>query len=121
MLSPTVQVAVVDALGIKQTFRADRLMLDCGTGKIEIRAGHSIMLVGFVSLFGALRLKAGGEVSSAMKGMDRLLPIHHKASIQDLLEARDQLLMVEMESVNALRDFHLFRVRLRATTQEMIR
>lgn len=86
----------------------------------------------------ALRLKAGGEVSSAKKEMDRLLPFitdnttellplarqqielvriaysNNKASLQDLLRARDQLLMVEMERVNALRDFHLARVRWRA-------
>ena len=40
--------------------------------------------------------------------------VNSKASLQDLLRARDQLLMVEMETVTALRDFHLARVRLRA-------
>ncbi len=86
----------------------------------------------------ALRLKAGGEVASAKKEMDRLLPFidentaqllplarqqiervreaytNNKASLQDLLRARDQLLMVEMDRVNALRDFHLARVRWKA-------
>lgn len=86
----------------------------------------------------ALRLKAAGQVSSAKKEMERLLPFitennrqllplarqqiervreayaNNKASLQDLLKARDQLLMVEMDRVNALRDFHLARVRWRA-------
>jgi outer membrane protein, heavy metal efflux system len=86
----------------------------------------------------ALRLKASSEVSSAKKEMDRLLPFitenttqllplarqqiervretyaNNKASLQDLLRARDQLLMVEMDRVNALRDFHLARVRWKA-------
>ncbi len=86
----------------------------------------------------ALRLKAGGEVASAKKEMDRLLPFinenttqllplarqqiervreayaNSKATLQDLLRARDQLLMVEMDRVNALRDFHLARVRWKA-------
>ena len=86
----------------------------------------------------ALRLKAGSEVASARKEMDRLLPFiientaqllplarqqiervretytNNKASLQDLLRARDQLLMVEMDRVNALRDFHLARVRWKA-------
>ena len=39
---------------------------------------------------------------------------NNKASLQDLLRARDQLLMVEMDRVNALRDFHLARVRWKA-------
>lgn len=86
----------------------------------------------------ALRLKAQGEVSSAKKQMERLLPFltestnqllpmarqqiervreaysNNKASLQDLLRARDQLLMVEMTAVDALRDFHLARVRWKA-------
>jgi cobalt-zinc-cadmium efflux system outer membrane protein len=86
----------------------------------------------------ALRLKAAGEASAAKAEMERLLPYvtenntqlaplarqqidrvreayaNNKASLQDLLRARDQLLMVEMETVTALRDFHLARVRLRA-------
>ncbi len=86
----------------------------------------------------ALRLKAGSEVASAKKEMDRLLPFitenttqllplarqqiervretyaNNKASLQDLLRARDQLLMVEMDRVNALRDFNLARVRWKA-------
>lgn len=86
----------------------------------------------------ALRLKAAGEVSSAKKEMEELLPFitentvqllplsrqqielvreayaNNKASLQDLLRARDQLLMVEMDRVNALRDFHLARVRWKA-------
>lgn len=86
----------------------------------------------------ALRLKAAGEVSSAKKELERLLPFltenntqilplarqqvervreayaNNKASLQDLLRARDQLLMVEMEGVKALRDFHLAKVRWRA-------
>ena len=86
----------------------------------------------------ALRLKAGGEVASAKKEMDRLLPFitenttqllplarqqiervreayaNNKASLQDLLRARDQLLMVEMDRVKALRDFHLAKVRWKA-------
>jgi cobalt-zinc-cadmium efflux system outer membrane protein len=86
----------------------------------------------------ALRLKAQGEVSSARKEMERLLPFltentgqllpmakrqielvreaygNNKASLQDVLRARDQLLMVEMDTVDALRDFHLARVRWKA-------
>jgi outer membrane protein, heavy metal efflux system len=86
----------------------------------------------------ALRLKAAAEVSSAKKEMDRLLPFitenntqllplarqqiervreayaNNKAALQDLLRARDQVLMVEMDQVTALRDFHLARVRWRA-------
>ena len=86
----------------------------------------------------ALRLKAGSEVASARKEMERLLPFitenttqllplarqqiervretytNNKASLQDLLRARDQLLMVEMDRVNALRDFNLARVRWKA-------
>ncbi len=93
----------------------------------------------------ALRLKAGGEVASAKKEMDRLLPFidentaqllplarqqiervretytNNKASLQDLLRARDQLLMVEMDRVNALRDFHLARVRWKAALGQNIR
>jgi cobalt-zinc-cadmium efflux system outer membrane protein len=86
----------------------------------------------------ALRLKAQGEVSSARREMERLLPFltentgqllpmakqqielareaygNNKASLQDVLRARDQLLMVEMNTVDALRDFHLARVRWKA-------
>ena len=86
----------------------------------------------------ALRLKAGSEVSAARKEMERLLPFvnenanqllpmaqqqidrvregysNNKASLQDLLRARDQLLMVEMNTVEGLRDFHLARIRLKA-------
>ena len=93
----------------------------------------------------ALRLKAAGEVSSAKKEMERLLPFitentdaassagkaadrararslcNNKASLQDLLRARDQLLMVEMDAVNALRDFHLARVRWKAALGQNIR
>lgn len=93
----------------------------------------------------ALRLKAAGEVSSAKKEMDRLLPFitenttqllplarqqiervresyaNNQASLQDLLRARDQLLMVEMDRVNALRDFQLARVRWRAALGQNIR
>ena len=86
----------------------------------------------------ALRLKASGEVSAAKREMDLLFPfltestgellpqarrqielvresyINNKASVQDILKARDQLQMVEMERVKALRDFHLARVRWKA-------
>jgi len=86
----------------------------------------------------ALRLKAGGEVASAKSEMKRLLSFitenntqvlplarqqidrvreaysNSKASLQDLLRARDQLLMVQMDTVKALRDFHLAKVRLKA-------
>lgn len=86
----------------------------------------------------ALRLKAAGQVSSAKREMERLLPFitennrqllplarqqiervreaysNNKASLQDLLKARDQLLMVEMDRVDALRDFHLAKVRWKA-------
>ena len=86
----------------------------------------------------ALRLKAGSEVAAARKEMERLLPFlnenanqllpmaqqqidrvregysNNKASLQDLLRARDQLLMVEMNTVEGLRDFHLARVRWKA-------
>ena len=85
-----------------------------------------------------LRLKASGEVSAAKREMELLLPfltestaqllpqarqqielvresyINNKASVQDILKARDQLQMVEMERVKALRDFHLARVRWKA-------
>lgn len=93
----------------------------------------------------ALRLKAAGEVASAQKEMDRLLPFltenstqllplarqqiervresyaNNKASLQDLLRARDQLLMVEMDRVNALRDFHLARVRWKSALGQNLR
>ena len=93
----------------------------------------------------ALRLKAGSEVASAQKEMERLLPFitenttqllplarqqiervretytNNKTSLQDLLRARDQLLMVEMDRVNALRDFHLARVRWKAALGQNIR
>ncbi len=86
----------------------------------------------------ALRLKAQGEASAARKEMQRLLPFltenadqllpmaqqqiervretygNNKASLQDLLRARDQLLMVEMNTVEGLRDFHLARIRWKA-------
>lgn len=86
----------------------------------------------------ALRLKASSEVSSAKQEMDRLLPFitenttqllplarqqielvretytNNKASLQDLLRARDRLLMVEMDRLNALRDFNLAKVRWKA-------
>ena len=86
----------------------------------------------------AVRLKAAAEVSSARKEMERMLPFitenntqlvplarqqiervrqayaNNQASLQDLLRARDQLLMVEMDTVKALRDFQLARVRWRA-------
>ena len=39
---------------------------------------------------------------------------NNKASLQDLLRARDQLLMVEMNTVEGLRDFHLARIRWKA-------
>ena len=93
----------------------------------------------------ALRLKAGSEVASAQKEMERLLPFitenttqllplarqqiervretytNNKASLQDLLRARDQLLKVEMDRVNALRDFHLARVRWKSALGQNIR
>ncbi|MDZ4289809.1 MAG: TolC family protein [Prosthecobacter sp.] len=93
----------------------------------------------------ALRLKAAGEVSSAKKEMDRLRPFltenntqllplarqqiervreayaNNKASLQDLLRARDQLLMVEMDTVNALRDYNLAKVRWSAALGRNIR
>ena len=86
----------------------------------------------------ALRLKAASQVSSAKREMERLLPFitennrqllplarqqiervreaysNNNASLQDLLKARDQLLMVEMDRVEALRDFHLAKVRWKA-------
>ena len=89
----------------------------------------------------ALRLKAQAEASSARKEMERLLLVldestgqllpmaqqqiqlvrdgygNNRASVQDVLRARDQLLMVEMSAIDALRDFHLARVRWMAATQ----
>jgi outer membrane protein, heavy metal efflux system len=89
----------------------------------------------------ALRLKAQAEASSARKVMERLLPVldestghlapmaqqqiklvrdgysNNRASVQDVLRARDQLLMVEMSAIDALRDFHLARVRWMAATE----
>lgn len=86
----------------------------------------------------ALRLKARSEVSAALNEMERLLPFvtentsqllpmamqqiervreaysNNKASLQDVLRARDQLLVVEMNTVEGLRDFHLARVRWKA-------
>lgn len=86
----------------------------------------------------ALRLKAQSEVSAARREMERLLPFltenadqllpmakqqiervretygNNKASLQDLLRARDQLLMVEMNTIEGLRDFHLARIRWKA-------
>ena len=86
----------------------------------------------------ALRLKAAAQAAAARKEMQQLLPFltentdellpmakqqiervreaysNNKMSLQDLLRARDQLLMVEMSTVDALRDFHLARIRWNA-------
>lgn len=86
----------------------------------------------------ALRLKAGGEAASARREMQELRPVlgeysgqllplakqqielvreayvNNKASLQDVLRARDRLLMIEMNTATALRDFHLARVRWKA-------
>jgi cobalt-zinc-cadmium efflux system outer membrane protein len=90
----------------------------------------------------ALRRKAAAEAAAAREEMVQLLPFiieneeqllplarqqierlreayaNNRATIQDLLRARDQLLMLEMESVRALRDFHLARTRWRAAVAD---
>ncbi len=62
MLSPTIQVSVVDGSGTKQTFRVERLMLDCGTGLIEIRAGEPAFCRGFER--GVLTLEEGRSTTT---------------------------------------------------------
>ena len=86
----------------------------------------------------ALRLKAGGEAASARREMQELRPVleeyfgqllplakqqielvresyvNNRATLQDVLRARDRLLMIEMNTTTALRDFHLARVRWKA-------
>jgi outer membrane protein, heavy metal efflux system len=101
-------------------------------------AEASAMQARAVAEVDALRLKAAGEAAAARKEMQRLLPFltestdqllplakkqielvrdaysNNKASVQDVLRARDRLFMVEMNITEALRDFHLARVRLKA-------
>jgi cobalt-zinc-cadmium efflux system outer membrane protein len=86
----------------------------------------------------SLRLKAGGEAASARREMQQLRPVldeyssqllplakqqiervresyvNNKSTLQDVLRARDRLLMIEMSSAAALRDFHLARIRWKA-------
>ncbi|MFN0128033.1 MAG: TolC family protein [Verrucomicrobiales bacterium] len=86
----------------------------------------------------ALRLKAGGEAASARREMQELRPVleeysgqllplakqqielvrdsyvNNRATLQDVLRARDRLLMIEMNTTAALRDFHLAHVRWKA-------
>jgi cobalt-zinc-cadmium efflux system outer membrane protein len=86
----------------------------------------------------ALRFKAGGEAASARREMQELRPVleeysgqllplakqqielvresyvNNRATLQDVLRARDRLLMIEMNTTTALRDFNLARVRWKA-------
>lgn len=47
MSPPTIEVSIVDSLGTKHKFSVERLMLDCGLGLIEIRAGEPSFCRGF--------------------------------------------------------------------------
>jgi outer membrane protein TolC len=40
--------------------------------------------------------------------------VNNRATLQDVLRARDRLLMIEMNTTTALRDFNLARVRWKA-------
>ena len=62
MDSPTIQVNVVDSHGTKQTFRVERLGLDCGSGLIEIRPDEPAFCRGFER--GVLTLDQGDTVTT---------------------------------------------------------
>ena len=62
MESHTIEVNIVDSLGTKQTFRVERLGLDCGSGLIEIRPDGPAFCRGFDR--GVLTLDAGDTVTT---------------------------------------------------------
>lgn len=47
MSTPPIQVTIVDAAGVQQTFSVTRVELDCGSGCIEIRPGKPAFCRGF--------------------------------------------------------------------------
>ena len=46
-MHPQIQINIVDAQGVQQTFRAGRVDLDCGCGCINLRAGGPAFCRGF--------------------------------------------------------------------------
>ena len=62
MESPTIQVNIVDSQGAKQTFRVERLGLDCGSGLIEIRPDEPAFCRGFDR--GILTLDQGETITT---------------------------------------------------------
>ena len=62
MESHTIEVNIVDSLGAKQTFRVERLGLDCGSGLIEIRPDQPAFCRGFDR--GVLTLDEGDTVTT---------------------------------------------------------
>ncbi len=61
MSKPTIQVTIVDAAGVQQTFRAGHIGLDCGNGSIDIQPGKPAFCRDFVS--GVLTLDDGVTVT----------------------------------------------------------
>jgi len=61
MSALTLQVTIVDAAGVQQTYHADRLDLDCGCGCLDIRPGRPAFCRGFEH--GMLTLDEGGEIT----------------------------------------------------------
>lgn len=62
MESHTIEVNIVDSLGAKQTFRVERLGLDCGSGLIEIRPDQPAFCRGFDR--GVLTIDLGDTVTT---------------------------------------------------------
>ena len=62
MDSPTIQVNIVDSHGTRQTFKVQRVGLDCGAGLIEIRPDEPAFCRGFDR--GILTLDVGDTVTT---------------------------------------------------------
>ena len=62
MDSPTIQVNIVDSHGTRQTFKVERVGLDCGSGLIEIRPCEPAFSLGFER--GVLTLDQGDTVTT---------------------------------------------------------
>ncbi len=62
MPTPAIQVTIVDAAGVQQTFKAGRVDLDCGCGCIDIRPGKPAFCRGFDH--GVLTLDEGTSVTT---------------------------------------------------------
>ena len=62
MDSRTIQVNIVDSQGTRQTFKVERLGLDCGSGLIEIRPDEPAFCRGFDR--GVLTLDQGDTVTT---------------------------------------------------------